>query len=413
MTNLTDLATIVEDTSASTETKVFIFMLHKTEAGNKVKLIGISPTITLRRELPESDYQLQLNDEDVDPNTGVRYIAFKSKEILDFLSSYKSLRRTKVDEVIFEPLKNKFKWTIIESHNFSKEELDKINQELSWTPDAPDPREEKFVSSWTFDAVMIQPKRLPNIELPTPEGELEHENGNNELEFLSKSLTPLVENNPSSMFGYMNFDTQYIVAFTKACTAIMANFIPGNTFKGIRLSYAVLSFIDKVISKEENIQFTKTDRHVYFKTDKSEAFVVYDTKLVPYDTQMKLYNPSSMVSIDRIYLKDIIKRFSLANDTIEFTVDVTNGTIKMANSRFTQELSILSSANESEIEEVHFKISPKILDTAIIGDDSTFDRKDMEHGSEIFIYVNKNNRNSVSFGDASKLWFSIVNAPLS
>lgn len=405
ISNLQDIANIVEDPLAAEDDKSIIFLFTKTETGNKVKLIGVSPVITFKRELSEADYHLTLEDEELDTD-GRKYVMLKSKELLGFLNSYKSLRKTKVDELIFEQVRNKIKCTVIESLNFSKEELAKIQDELAWNPEAHDPREEHFHSSWTFDIMQIKPKKLPNINLEAPAVELEKESGQGEFKLISRSMIPIVDNSQST-YGSMNFDNNWIVAFNQAFTALMCNVIPGDTFKGIKLSYRTLSFINKIISAEDDIQFAKTDRHIYFKTSRSEAFVVYDTKLTPYETQLKLFNGEHLVSVDRAYLKDVLKRFNLINDTIEVTIDADNDMIKMVNSKFSQEIPVLGKKGFDEIGVIRFKIMPAVIDNAIIGDDNAFNKEGDEHNGETFMYYNKE-RSIICFGDCTKLWFTVL-----
>ena len=405
ITHLQDIANIVEDPLAAEDDKSIVFIFSKTDMGNKVKLVGVSPVITFRRSLNEGDYTLTLDDEELDEK-GEKLIIIKSKELLGFLNSYKSLRKTKVDELIFETVRNKVKCTVIESRAFTKEELDKINSDLEWNPDMPDPRNEHFHSSWMFDTVKVLPKKLPYIYLPVPDVELEHESDKGEFEFISRSMIPIVEN-ATTLYGHMTFDEKYIVSYNSAFTAIMFNIIPGDTFKGIRLNYRTLSFINKIISSEEDIRFTKTDKHIYFKTNKSESYLKYDTKLAPYETQLKLYNNEHMVSVDRLYIKDILKRFSLLHDVIEVTIDSENSIIKMVNSKFSQEVPILFQKNFEEIGTIHFTITPENLDKAIIGDDSVFSNDSDSHDGETFIYYNKE-RSVICFGDCTKVWFTVL-----
>lgn len=404
VTNLQDIADIVEDPLAAEGDKSIIFKFHKDENGNTVRLIGISPVIIFKRSLSEGDYHLILEDTEVDDN-GDKLIMIKSRELLNFLNSYKSLRKTKVDELIFEQSKNKIKCSVIESLNFTKEEIDKINQELSWDPSAHDPREEKFHSSWTFDIIPIKQNRLSYINIVAPDVELQKESGMGEFKLLSKSMIPIVDNS-STMYGSMDFDTNWLVAFNQAYVAFMCNVIPGDAFKGIKLSYRTLSFINKIISSEEDIQFARIDKYIYFKTKSSEAFIVYDTKLTPYETQLKMFNANHMVSVDRAFLKDILKRFKLINDSIEITIDSENSIIKMKNSKFEQEIPILNQ-KDFNFSIIHFKIMPNYLDGAIIGEDGTFNKEDDENNGQLFIYYNDAN-NVICLGDCTKIWFTLL-----
>lgn len=407
--NLQAISNIVEDPMAAEDDKSIIFHFIKKNGVAKVRLIGVSPVITFKRDMDMSDYTLTLEDDELDEN-GERFISIKSKDLLSYLNTYKSLRKTKVDEVIFEPVRDKIKCTVIESYRYTEAELKKIQQELSWNPEAHDPREDKLHSQWMFQSIIIQPKKMPFINLQAPETELEDDKGTNIFKLLAQSMIPIVENSTTT-FGYITFDEKFIVAFHQAFVAMMVNVIPGETFKGVRLSYRILSFINKIISGESDVKYAKTEKHIYFKTENSEAFVTYDTKLTPYETQRNLYSTERMISVDRGYLKDSIKRFYLMNDSIEFTIDGVNSTIKLANSRYSQELPVLQIKNMEDLGTFHFKIMPVHLDGALIGGDDTFAVGDTdenaEHNGETYIYYNKE-KSVICLGDVTGGWFTVL-----
>ena len=86
ITHLQDIANIVEDPLAAEDDKSIVFIFSKTDMGNKVKLVGVSPVITFRRSLNDGDYTLTLDDEELDEK-GEKLIIIKSKELLGFLNS--------------------------------------------------------------------------------------------------------------------------------------------------------------------------------------------------------------------------------------------------------------------------------------------------------------------------------------
>ena len=237
LSNLQDIANVVEDALANEDDKNALFKFSRTAEGTTVKLIGISPVITFRRDLNPSDYQLTLEDADVDAN-GVMFMQIKSKELLAYLNSYKSIRKTTVDEVIFEPERGKIKCTVIEIPRLSDDEIKAIEEEKLYNPDIRDPRDERYVSHWMFDNVMIKPNKLPNINLAAPETELSTIPSVAMMMYTS-SLLPIMENS-TALYGHMEFDKGHVVAFNKAFTTIMANIMDGNVFDGLKLSYRAL-----------------------------------------------------------------------------------------------------------------------------------------------------------------------------
>lgn len=406
LSNLQDIANVVEDALANEDDKNALFKFSRTAEGNTVKLIGISPVITFRRDLNPSDYQLTLEDADVDSN-GVMFMQIKSKELLAYLNSYKSIRKTTVDEVIFEPERGKIKCTVIEIPRLSDDEIKAIEEEKLYNPATRDPRDERYVSHWMFDNVMIKPNKLPNINLAAPETELSTITSVAMMMYTS-SLLPIMENS-TALYGHMEFDKGHVVAFNKAFTTIMANIMDGNVFDGLKLSYRALTFVEKIICTAEEFGVAKTDRHIYFKTDSSEAFIVYDTKLAPYNTQLEMFTKDSYIRVDRIYLKDVLKRLSLANDSIVIDIKPAEGVINLSNSKFSQDINITGQEGMDGITSVKCKIMPDIFNKAIIGADENYVDDSNPDSADTFIYYCQHpNNNAIAFADITNAWFSII-----
>lgn len=148
--HLQNVANVVEDSLSSEDDKNIIFQFKQTEEGQVVKLVGISLQVIFREELPAEDYDLTLGADEVDQN-GFAYMQLKSKDLLAFLNSYKSVRRTKVNDVILEPANGKIKCTVTESPIVSDEEL-------SLDPLAGD---RTMFSQWMFSNIPIKPNKLP------------------------------------------------------------------------------------------------------------------------------------------------------------------------------------------------------------------------------------------------------------
>lgn len=409
LNNLTDISNVVEDALANEDDKNAIFQFKKDGDNVSVKLIGISPVITFRRELEPSSYNLTLEDTDVDVN-GIMYMQLKSKELFGFLNSYKSIRKTKVDEVIFEPERGKIKCTVIESANLTQQEIEALEESLIYNPEMRDPRTETYASHWVFDNIAIKPVKLPliNMEVPTETVSVESA----KLLLYTSSLMPLLENS-TSLFSYIQFDSKCVVAFNKAYATIMRNVIDGDIFDGLRLSYRAINFVEKILCISEELQIAKTDRHIYFRTDTSEAFIIYDTKLAPYQGQLALFNKNSYVRIDRIYFKDVLKRLSLMSDSVEVDIRATDGTVTVKNSKFSQDVPITGCVGMDDSVSVKFKIMPDILNKSIIGADEKFVSEDNPDSADIFVCLCKdqvNPRNNfVAFTDSTGGWFSLVN----
>ena len=367
------IASIVEDALSSDDDKAVIFNLKS----SGVTLIGTTPVITYKRSL--ADCQLVLDEGDM-------MFMLKTKDLMPFLNTFKSLRRTKVDRVVFETLSNRIRCTIFEVYNEDVGYSDELH------------------SSWVFDNIPIKPKKLPYINLESPTEQLF--DCSMELKLLSESMIPVV-GNTSNIYGNLVFSEEHIVAFNQAFTSISKNFLAPKGLSGIKLNYRVLAFIKKVLLSEEQVSVSKTDRHLYFTAGGVEAFVMYDTKLASYDTQLGLHDATRHIAIDRGYLKDVLRRFSLASEPVEFTVNPDSTVLHLKNSKFEQEIPILDIKGFDGVSQFKFKVMPLYLDSAMLGEDSTFLQDGNEQSGNIFLYYNQA-KSIISLGDCTNLWFSVL-----
>lgn len=374
VTNLKDLSEVVEDRLLSEDLKNVTFRLSQ----DKVELVGINQIIVFTRKLSNEYFSLELTDEEL--AKGTVYFQLRSKELLDFLSSYQGVRKTKVEEVSFEFLTEaKVKCMVLER------DMD---------TNAP------LISSWVFNNIMLKPNVLNQMNKPEPEGELETVETLS-LMFYTRNLFPLMQPG-TNLFSKLTFGDDYVVAFCVQHYTFMKNLL-GDTFKGIVLTYRAVSFMDKVVCNEPQVQVTRTDMDLFFKTENSTAFIRYDNKLPEYKAYINMFNRDHAICLDRVYLKDILKRLRLLKDTIVFTIKDEEGVVNLKNTKFEQSVPMLKSKALEEIEKKSFKILPNALSNAIIGSDDEF-------SSELFIYycMQPNNTAVIIFTDNSGSWFSTV-----
>lgn len=401
LANLKDVSSVVEDALSSDDLKNIIFRFTKVADKVQVCLIGINQLITFRRSIAEDSYTAELADNE--PNDkGVFYIQLKSKELLAFLDSYKGLRRTHVEEVTFENL---------DAMNIKCSILEKDND-----TDAP------YVSGWTFNNIGIKPNMLGAIELQQPEAELHCIPCRNILVH-TRNLVPIMQNG-TNLYSNMQMDSDHVVAFNPAYTTIMSNMMNiGDVLSGLKLSYRGVSFMDKILcgdpyNDEDHAEFNevtgfdepydyvniaKTETHIFFKTKNSEAFIRYDTKLANYESTARMFVKDHAIVIDRVYLKDILKRLSLISDLVEFNIKCKENCVELKNTKYSQDIPILQSKGLDEYENIKFKIMPDVLNKAIIGDDAEF-------SGSTFVYFcpQANGSAMIVFADDSGTWFSIV-----
>lgn len=388
MSILADASFVVEDAMTKDDMRNIIFKLVKGEV-NTGQIIAYNHTVIFKQFLSGEFFNITLEDSDED----VTLFQIKSKELLGFLNTYKSLRRTVADEVIFEFTPNgAIKCTVIEKDKVDEEDL------LLGAEGGAN----NYVSQWVFRVMPIATKQLAQINTVAPEGELTTISSLNLL-FHIKNLAPLLQVGNNS-YSYMQFDSDYVFVVCPAYTVIMQNKVQdGDVFKGISIIYRGVNFINKLCSTVDSVQISKSQEYLYIKTEENEAYLRYDTKLSNYKAFLDAFNSKENgLAFDKLYFKDVLKRLSLENDAVEFGVDIENNAIKLSNSKFNQELPVIKLKNMEMYANTKFKAMPDIFTKALIGDDDNFE-------DTIFAYYCQSNGiKTVIFSDANGDWFSVI-----
>lgn len=377
--NLTDLSLVVEDVMSSDDMKNIIFRFTK----DSIKLVGINQLVTFKRTLPSDIYRLEITEEELNSD-GVAYMQIKSKEIIGYLGSYKALRRTEVEDVELSLINN---LTIV--CKVAERDLESG---------------QTYMGSYNFNNIPIKSNIVTNINLTAPddiEGEVVPMLN---ILFHTRNMLPIMKND-TGLFGQLVFgDDGVVVAFNAAFTTFMQNKLP-SSFSGIKLSYRAISFIDKIFTGEEQVTSKKLDRylHIYSENTNSEAFIVYDNKLPNYSMTKDLFVKDHAFVLDRVYLKDILKRLSLINESIEFKIKCDEDIVEVKNSKFHQTVPILQKKALDEYNQIGFKILPDTLNKVVIGSDDEF-------STQTFVYYcpQPNGDAVLVFSDSSGQWFSAV-----
>lgn len=373
LSNLTDLSEVVEDALLSEDLKNVIFIFRK----DSVELLGVNQLIVFFRPLEQGQYTIDIADDELDGN-GVRYMQLKSKEVKDFLNSYKSVRRTKIEEITFETLKSsRVKCSVLET------DLE------NGTPN---------VSSWTFTELPMQASIVHQINVHKPEQELvEVESAN--IMFYTKNLLPLLQTG-TSLYSKLTFSEDYVLVFSNTHVTFMKNTLP-DALKNICLLQRAVSFMDKVICQAERVSVSRDGNYLYFETDVSRAYIRYDNRLPNFENIINEFSKDHAFSLDRIYLQDTLKRLKLLNESVEFTLDNDNSDITLKNSKFVQQIPMLQVKALEGV--LHFKVLPEVLIKAIVGSDEEF-------SPNLYVYycVDVKKKATLYFTDTTNSWFSAV-----
>ena len=425
---LSNIQIVSEDSMSDEKTKTIIFKMKKDDSS--LQLIGLNKLITLRVGFDTSKYTLEFDESDNNRfKDGILFVSLYSKELINFLSTYRSMALTRVEGIAFEfNERNMIKCIVYEvedsdasvSSSSTSEDMGFIGEgmmEIESASEADDDSPSKhYHSQWVFENVPIKNSILPAINIASPDKELEPIS-KLAMKVYTKHLIPIMDND-MAMFSMMLFIDKKVIVFNNAFTTIMSDMLNENTvFDKIRLNTKVMTFMDKNIldniADEEDtfeaLRIENTD-YIYLKWDNNEAFVRYDKNIPVYKTFLEAVSRDHYIKINRLYLRDVLKRLNLVNDSIEFTIDVNNEIVNLRNSKFSQDIEITDKEGMDTIEKLSFKIMPVILNKSIIGDDNEW--RDTE--PDVMICYNQNDTKNqfITFTGDTKSWVSVIRAKM-
>lgn len=406
---LADVAVVVDDSLSNDAAKVIVFCVNREDS--TVKLLGRSSQIRIRRRLLESTYKVEFSDND--PQQVV--FGLKSKELISFLNAYKSLRRTKVESIGLETTARGIVCTVVEVNLDDENDKDeRISAEILMEGMMEAPVQQTvlrkpIVSNFAFVSIPVDQTVLNDLALESPTDGLVPLDKGIMLQY-TKNLFPLMQNS-TSIVGYLHFSDDYVFVYTSTYTVFVKNLLADQgVFKNIKLQYKCVNFINTLMEKDGLVDVGLMNNFIYMKNEVTEAFFVYDTKFSDYKMLVDAFKKDNMFSVDRIYLKDVLKRLSLTNDSIEVAINGAEKLMTVTNSKFSQDIFLNNERGMTQFGTLKFKIMPEVLNKAIIGADDDFVRPDVENGCDTYSYFTKIGRSSMLvFADSTGLWFSVVN----
>lgn len=367
---LTDMSIVVEDSIVNDDSKNIVFEVS-TEV---VKIIGINKLITYRK----------IVDKDKVSVNGVEdtlYLQIRSKELINFLSSYKTLSRTKIKRVLFELINPfKVKCTMIETVEGSDKE---------------------YASQWLFENIAIKPTVKQYIDMQKPDTDLTVIN-TDKFKGLMENFFPSLSSTIDA-YSYAIFSSENLIALNQAYTIVGDNpFKDTEIFKGMKLSYKVLNFMNKIIFDFDSISIAKTDRNLYMTTQEgSDIFLMYNSQLPLYKPYLEMIDTTHRIELDRSYLRDILKRLTLSKEVVNVVLDCNDKEVIFKNTKFEQIIDMQAFNDIEGFEKIRFKIMPDILGKALIGNDKNFKVVNI-------YYSTQNNNNIIIFSDENNSWYTII-----
>ena len=410
--NLSKVQVVSDDAMSEGKFKTIIFKINNET--NSLQLVGINQYITYRCDYDKEKFNLELTDEDNSKFTNnVFQFAITSKSLVDFLNTYKALNITEVDSVVFELRDGKNIICTVYEKSIENESSENVEDDDFLVFEDEDNEEDKtennviknFSSKYAFENIPIKSASLQYSGMEVSDEDLEMIPNvvfNNYI----KTMLPLMAND-TTLHGMLTFDDKRVAIFNSAYNVFQYNLLKdSNIFNCIRLLQKNVNFINKIVINSDDEgsfgvkKIENTDR-LYLKWNNCEAFIHYDMKIPVYKNLLEAFSTEHYVTINRLYLRDVLKRLMLDNDSITVNIVAEENKVEVFNSKFKQEIPILHQKDMENIKIV-FKVMPNVLNSSIIGDD-----KEMKE--EIMIcYTEKGNNKYINFCDESEAWNSIV-----
>lgn len=354
--------TILSDKSVEEKLKNLIFVVSKED----VKLVAYS-AFTFSRTTLASEIEL----DDVDSWS----FQVKASEVNKIISSFSSLYKTKVSSLDFEEDGVKIKVVV---HEESKDEE---NSHLNRNVD------------FYLENAPIMKKVKEEIMKPLPE-ESDVVSAGDLLLYLD-SLFPLINNDAANgLSSKIQFADDYVFILSSTMASFMVNKLP-DAFKNITITYSSANFLKKLVEKADTIEVAKDSKYICVQNGNTEAFLQFQRVKVKYNMHIEKRSKDCGVVIDRLYLKDVLKRMS--NMDPDGVIRVSEDELVVSNKSFEQNVPIIQSKNADG---VGFNIFVPVLEKIILG-------KDDVYNYDIFMYFVETKRGYLLYlSDKTGSWFS-------
>lgn len=310
------------------------------------------------------------------------YFQIKASELSKIMSSYSNLYKTKVEQIDIEDNNVRTKITVHEIP---------IDEE----------KDAKLAQNSVFEVenAPILPKILSDIKSEFPE-----ESNSvvcSELLFYLSSLLPLMSNDSAnSTASKLNFAEDYVFTLNSSCSAFIKNQLP-EEFKGITLGYSSVGFLKKLCEGTDFISVARDKIYLCIESGNTQAFMRFKPIKINYKSYVQKKSKEKGIVIDRLYMKDVLRRMGSISVDGKMHIDSENSLIVM-NDVFQQEVPL--ERCKTGTVGLSFKISIPIMNSLIIGNDEVL-------SSELFIYFVETTRSYIIYlQDKSGTWFSSTQA---
>lgn len=357
--------TVLSDKSVEDKMKNVIFLVEE----NSVRVVGYNAFTFSRTEIEN------ISVEDI-PGNGWQF-QVRAANLLKILSSFSSLSKTKVDGVDFEEDGVRIKISIHE--NAIKEEDERLSQ----------------TCVFQMENIPIMNNVMKDINMDFPEDVELVDSA--DLSLYLESLLPLMSNDSASKNeSKLNFASDYVFVMSAQMSAYFKNKLP-DAFKGLTLSYSSVNFLKKLTEGSNDINICRIDKYLCIQSNNTEAFMRYQNIKIKYQAYLQRLNKDKGIVVDRLYLKDVLRRMSNISPDGKMVITDT-GILEVSNSNFYQEIPLIKVKDGTA--GISFNVSVSFLEKAIVGRDDVL-------SDELFIYFVPTARGySIFLLDKTGAWLS-------
>lgn len=357
--------TVLSDKSVEDKMKNVIFLVEE----DSVRVVGYNAFTFSRTEIEN------ISVEDI-PGNGWQF-QVRAANLLKILSSFSSLSKTKVDGVDFEEDGVRIKISIHE--NAIKEEDERLSQ----------------TCVFQMENIPIMNNVMKDINMDFPEDVELVDSA--DLSLYLESLLPLMSNDSASKNeSKLNFASDYVFVMSAQMSAYFKNKLP-DAFKGLTLSYSSVNFLKKLTEGSNDINICRIDKYLCIQSNNTEAFMRYQNIKIKYQAYLQRLNKDKGIVVDRLYLKDVLRRMSNISPDGKMVITDT-GMLEVSNSNFYQEIPLIKVKDGTA--GISFNVSVSFLEKAIVGRDDVL-------SDELFIYFVPTARGySIFLLDKTGAWLS-------
>lgn len=344
---VTSINGVVADRMLQEDLKNIIFKYTTTEEGTTVHLMGCSFLLSSFVELAST---VKFDGEET---SGI--VQVRARELYEILACFKGLRVTKVSGVTFKFDIEQRKGEII-VHEEAKEE---------GTDNA-----EKYKQDSRFKLKLVPLKEVTKSEVTQLWGKAQSGlSGMTQVEkggvlaYLNALVPTLLKDGKDGIGNRVFFTEDYIYTVPQLYVSLFVNELPSE-FSGYVLNLSMATFMQSILNSPEDLYVSKdtTDENIVvltFKTYTTTAIIKAVNSKKAYNIQGAIsYDSTNGLGVDKDYFMDVVKRASLANENVNFEVDLDSPKMTLTSKNLKQDIPLLVSKGEGKYK---MSLKPEVL----------------------------------------------------